>query len=164
MNLKSLTIFGHHFIGDGPLRMETKSKIDNLKHRLKREVQVTSPIIGFCSDTDSMRTAMCLATKFDVGAQHWLQLDQPSQKAVELDVLLSEIARRQKPEDKHLVLVVDPSCVASLVPFFADRLGVALNQEIPPIKEGCAISLVPNDRKIWSFDIPTKTNLSLATT
>ena len=164
MNLKSLTVLGYHFIGCGELRREINSKIENLGHRLRREIQVTTPIIGFSSDSDAMRTAMCLGTKFGVGAQHWLQLNEPHQKAVELDVLLSEISRRQKPEDKHVVLVIEPLLVARVASFCSNRLGVNFNQTLPPIKEGTAISLVPSVGKVWSFSVPNKTNLSLATT
>ena len=164
MNLKSLTVLGHHFIGCGELRRETDSKIENLSHRLRREAQVVAPIIGFSSDSDAMRTAMCLGKKFGVGAQFWSQLDEPHQKAVELEVLLTEVGRWVKPEHKHVVLVVEPLSVVQVASFCSDRLGVNFNQTLPPIKEGTAISLVPSVGKVWSFSVPNKTNLSLATT
>ena len=163
MNLKSLTVLGHHFIGCGELRRETDSKIENLSHRLRREAQVVAPIIGFSSDSDAMRTAMCLGKKFGVGAQFWSQLDDPHLKPVELDGLLSGVSRLQKPEDKHVVLVIEPLFVAQVASFCSDRLGVNFNQTLPPIKEGSAISLIPGIGKVWSFSVPNKTDLSLAT-
>ncbi len=164
MNFKSLTILGYHFIGCGELRRETNSKIENLSYRLKREIQITAPIIGFSSDSDAMRTAMCLATKFKVGAQFWTQLDDPHLKPIELEVLLTEVGRRVKPEHKHVVLVIEPLFVARVASFCSNHLGINFNQSLPPINEGSAISLVPSVGKVWSFNVPNKTNLSLAAT